>query len=71
MANPERYQLPFDFRRRPDPSQIYYELGFLGQEKTEPVGRFVRQLREEVLIRSPNDAAEHLLTNIFVPFESL
>ena len=75
MANPERYQLPFDFRRRPDPSQIYYELGFTGREHQEEGGeppgpRFVRQLREEVLIRSPYDAAEHLLANIFVPFES-
>ena len=71
MTNPERYQLPFDFRRRPDPSQIYYELGFTGREhQEEGAGRFVRQLREEVLIRSPYDAAEHLLANIFVPFES-
>ena len=71
MTNPERYQLPFEFRRRPDPSQIYYELGFTGRERQEEgAGRFVRQLREEVLIRSPYDAAEHLLANIFVPFES-
>ncbi|KKM67148.1 hypothetical protein LCGC14_1474070 [marine sediment metagenome] len=71
MAKAERYQLGFDFGRRPDRSLVYYELGFAGHEhQKEGAGRFVRQLREEVLIRSPYDAAQHLLINIFVPFEA-
>jgi DNA repair protein RadC len=75
MAKPERYQLPFDFRRRLDRSLVYYELGFVGREQQERSGerlepRFVRQLQEEVVIRSPQDAAQHLLTNVFSPFEA-
>ncbi|KKL15794.1 hypothetical protein LCGC14_2502020 [marine sediment metagenome] len=71
MVRPERYQLPFDFGRKPDRSLVYYELGFAGQEhQEEGAGRFVRQLREEVLIRSPYDAAQHLLRNVFAPFEA-
>ena len=69
MARPERYQLGFDFRR-PDPSQIYYELGFLGRENPEGIGRFVRTLQEEVRIRTPADAAEHLMRSVFTPFEA-
>lgn len=69
MARPERYQLGFDFRR-PDPSQIYYELGFLSRENPEGIGRFVRTLQEEVRIRTPADAAEHLMRSVFTPFEA-
>jgi DNA repair protein RadC len=71
MIKPERYQLPFDFGRKPDRALVYYELGFVGREQLEGgVGRFVRQLREEVVVRSPQDAAQHLLTNVFSPFEA-
>ena len=70
MAKAERYQLGFDFARKSDPSLVYYELGFAGQEhQEEGVSRFVRQLKEEVVIRSPHDAAEHLMRNVYVPFE--
>ncbi len=71
MARPERYQLPFDFGRKPDRSLVYYEMGFAGHEhQEEGASRFVRQLREEVLIRSPYDAAEHLMRSVFSPFEA-
>ena len=70
MVRPERYQMGFDFVPKPDRSLVYYELGFIGQEHPEGVGRFVRQLREEVVIRTPQDAAQHFLTNVFSPFEA-
>ena len=71
MTRPERYQLPFDFGRKPDPFSIYYEIGFAGREHTaEGTSRFVRSVREEILIRSPFDAAEHLLNHVFTPFEA-
>jgi len=59
----------FDFISKPDRSLVYYELGFVGQNDPDS-GRFVRQLREEIVVRSPQDAAHHLLTNVFHPFES-
>lgn len=70
MAKPERGQMPFDFGRKPDYSLVYYELGFLGDESPENVGRFIRQVREEVVVRSPHDAALHLITRVFTPFEA-
>ena len=70
MAKPERYQMGFDFVQRPDHSLVYYELGFLGSENPESIGRFIRQVREEVVIRSPQDAAQHLMTSVFTPFEA-
>ena len=70
MARPERYQLPFDFGRKPDRSLVYYELGFMGSELSQGIGRFIRQVREEVVIRSPQDAAQHLMTSVFTPFEA-
>jgi hypothetical protein len=33
------------------------------------VGRFVREVKEKVQVRSPIDAAQHLLTHVYVPFE--
>jgi hypothetical protein len=38
-----------------------YQMGFVGQENPEGTGRFVRKLREKVVIRSPHDVAQHLL----------
>lgn len=71
MARPERYQLPFDFGRKSDRSLVYYELGFAGREhQEEGASRFVRQLKEEVVIRSPYEAAVHLMRNVFTPFEA-
>jgi DNA repair protein RadC len=70
MPKSERpYQWSFDFGRKDEPS-IYYELGFAGHENRQDTGRFVRKLKEEVQIRSPNDAAAHLLKHVFTPFEA-
>ncbi len=49
MAKPERYQLPFDFRRRLDRSLVYYELGFVGQQNPGDTSRLVCQRREKAL----------------------
>ena len=66
MTRPERYQLPFDFGRRPDSSQVFYEIGFVGGEQ-QGSGRFVRAVREEVIVRSPLEAAQHLLHHVYTP----
>jgi len=71
MTKPERYQLPFDFGRRPEQSLVSYQIGFAGVEsQPEGSGRFVRQVREEIVVRSPYDAAQHLLDRIFTPIEA-
>lgn len=70
MAMPERYQMGFDFVAKPGRSLVYYDLGFAGSEYPEGRARFVRQLKEEVVVRSPYDAAQHLLTNVFSPFDA-
>lgn len=68
---PERlYQLRFDEHFQPTVPQDVTPEGFTGLEfdKGEELGRFVREVREAVYIRSPADAAQHLLTQIYVPF---
>ena len=37
--------------------------------RVRDVGRFVREVKEAVQIRCPADAAQHLLTHVYVPFE--
>ena len=37
--------------------------------RVRDVGRFVREVKESVQIRSPADAAGHLLSKVYVPFE--
>lgn len=70
-----RYQLPLELARYQDPEpEGIYQLTpgifaeFLRQQAEGE--RFVRQLKESAPIRSPADAAQHLMTNIYVPFES-
>lgn len=56
-ANP--YQYAFDFGHTPlDAAGLVYE----GQP------RFVRTVHEAVIVRSPAEAAQHLLTHVFTPF---
>jgi DNA repair protein RadC len=71
MTKPERWQLPFDFGRRPATSLVSYEIGLAGMEsQIEGSGRFVRAVREEVIVRSPYDAARHLIERIFTPIDA-
>jgi DNA repair protein RadC len=37
--------------------------------RVRDVGRFVREVKEAVQVRSPADAAQHLLTHVYAPFE--
>jgi DNA repair protein RadC len=71
MTKPERYQMGFDFgRRRPS---IEYDMSskwYNEDGQFEGTSRFTRTLRETVSIRTPTDAAHHLLTQIYTPFEA-
>ena len=40
------------------------------EQQPDGAGRFVRQLREEVVVRSPSDAAHHLLEHVFAPIDA-
>jgi DNA repair protein RadC len=65
------YQLRFDEDLKPTVPQHVTPEGFAGLEfdKGEKLGRFVREVRERVCIKSPNDAAQYLLSKVYVPFE--
>lgn len=53
------YQYAFDFGQKPlNPAGLVYE----GHH------RFVRPLHEAITVRSPTEAAQHLLTRVFTPF---
>jgi DNA repair protein RadC len=40
------------------------------ESQPEGTGRFVRQVREEIVVRSPYDAAHHLMSRIFTPIDA-
>jgi DNA repair protein RadC len=65
MARPEqwqRYQLAFGFMEQsPIPQAQLY---------TGEYGRFIRTLREQVVVRSPAQAAQYLMEHIFTPFDA-
>lgn len=74
MARAERYQLPLlvEFGGRPaeDPlvvCQTVFDELTRGQGAER--SRFVRAVREEVIVRTPADAANHLMQHIFTPFD--
>jgi len=71
MTKPERYQMGFDFRPQSGLSTVRYELasqweGLTQQEDT--AGRFTRVVNEAIVVRTPADAAAHLLTHVYAPF---
>ncbi len=69
---PERlYQLRFDENLKPIMPEDVTPEGFTGLafDKGEELARFVREVEQAVYIRSPADAADYLLTKIYVPFE--
>lgn len=73
MARPERFQMPLlvEFGGRPadDPIAVCNAI-FDSLATDQPdVNRFVRMVREEVFVRSPDDAANHLLRKIHTPFD--
>jgi hypothetical protein len=53
------YQLPFEF---PTPGH--------NSESEGELPRFVREVAEPVYVRAPLDAAQHLITRVYVPFEA-
>ena len=72
------YQLAFDFPAPAEPSPfpcqasptgLYQDLASLGVRE-EHLGRFVRVVKEEVVVRSPADAAQYLLRHVYVPFDA-
>jgi DNA repair protein RadC len=77
---PERiYQARFDEHLQFIPPKEVTPPGSAGLEfqprdeqlrtRVRDVGRFVREVKEAVQIRCPADAAQHLLTHVYVPFE--
>ena len=71
---PERIlQLRFNDRFNPDLPEDVTPPGFVGlePEKGKSLGRFVREVAPGYQIKSPTDAAQYLLENIYHPFESL
>jgi DNA repair protein RadC len=77
---PERiYQARFDEHLRFVPPKEVTPPGSVGLEfqprderlrrRVRDVGRFVREVKEAVQVKSPADAARHLLTHVYVPFE--
>lgn len=78
MPRPEHYQMGFDFTRpaesTPPPRQAswatqYPDLAGL-DAREENLGRFVRVVQDEIVVRSPIDVAQHLLQQIFTPFDA-
>jgi len=72
---PERlYQLRFDDQFKPDVPQDVTPEGFAGLEFDEGDregrrGRFVREMREGVYVKSPGEAGHYLLERVYTPFE--
>jgi len=75
MRRKERYQLAFDFHQPADSAPLLcqaYPIGLAGLDaREENLGRFVRVVRDEIIVRSPVDAAQHLRQHVFTPFEAL
>lgn len=78
MPRPERCQLAFDFLSDLEPGKLprpdFYamhpgRLAGLSSRETG-VSRFVRTVQERIKVRSPADAARHLMEHIYTPFAS-
>lgn len=66
-----RYQLPLELevdRIRQAEVQAYRAAALELAAQAEPLGRHVRSLNEEVVVRAPADAASYLMTRIYAPF---
>ncbi len=73
MSRPERYQLPLlvELGGQPAPDPFYAARGAFDRLYPAQDGqsRFVRLVHAEVMIRTPADAARHLLNQVYTPFE--
>jgi DNA repair protein RadC len=66
------YQLSFDLERdriQRESTAAYRRAALDLTAQSVETRRFVRQVQEEVVVRSPRDAAHHLIECIFTPFE--
>lgn len=67
-----RQQLSFDLERdrlESESTAAYRKAALDLADQAVDTGRFVRRVKEEVVVRSPADAAHYLLSRIYVPFE--
>jgi len=73
MTRAERFQLPLlvEYGGLPAPEPMEYARSILDNltRGGEGSSRFVREVREQVQIRSGNDAAQHLMQHIYTPFD--
>lgn len=73
MARPERYQLPLLVELGGQPAAAPTLEARAAFNRLYPAqegqSRFVRSVQEEVVIRSPADAAVHLLNHVYTPFD--
>lgn len=63
------YQLPFEFGPRFLEETVFYRSLLHSLTVESDSNRFVRTVREEVVVRTPADAATHLREKVFVPFD--
>jgi DNA repair protein RadC len=71
VAKAERYQMGFDFVHRS--SAIRYDitpLAWSSIDGHEGTSRFTRAVRETVSVRTPQDAAQHLMRHVYTPFDT-
>lgn len=77
MPRPESYQMGFDFNRSNETTALprsasltafYPNLAGL-DAREENLGRFVRVVQDEIVVRSPIDVAQHLLQHVFTLFD--
>lgn len=71
---PEQYQLAFDLSSGFE-SQASNDFNFSGyftdlDSRERGCGRFLRTVREEIVVRAPADAANYLLQHVFAPFDA-
>ena len=65
------YQLPLEFGARNSEDTAVYRAVLQSLASENESNRFVRVVRDEVIVRRPADAATHLLQKIFVQFDAL
>jgi DNA repair protein RadC len=71
VTKAERYQLGFDFSRRPSTVQYdFTPLAWPDADGQEGTSRFTRVVREEITVHHPQEVAEYLLKNVYTPFDS-